>query len=158
MSWTMDPKVMNAKRGEGFGSRLWCKQMICRRDGDSKRTEKKFCIWFDDQRKHYKSSKEVQVTLHECKLLEADKEGSATATDASEYATKKYVTFHHHNSFILCFMQDCGLQRACLIVRKAAWGNKLHSTLLSPKLQRLVCVDLVYMISSITYDNTYDPF
>ena len=76
---------MNTKRGEGFSSRF----VVSTDDlpeGWRFESAVKSSVWFDDQGRRYKSSKEIQVTSHERRLLETDKGGSATDTDASEYA------------------------------------------------------------------------
>ena len=77
---------MNAKRGEGFGSRFAVSMDDLPEGWQFEKRSEKFCVWFDDQERRYKSSKEVQVALRECRLLETDEGGSATDTDASEYA------------------------------------------------------------------------
>ena len=64
---------------------LQCQRMIYQRADDLKSAVKS-CVWFYDQGRRYKSSKEVQVALRERRLLETDEGGSATDTDASEYA------------------------------------------------------------------------
>ena len=54
----MDPHALNAKRARGFGSRLL---VLPEAFPDGWRLEKrsdKYCVWFDEKRKRYKSSKE----------------------------------------------------------------------------------------------------
>lgn len=82
----MDPKALNAKRGVGFGSRFLVSAEDLPEGWQIEKHSDKFCVWFDDQGRRYKSSKEVQVALRERKPLRIDERGSGTDTDASEYA------------------------------------------------------------------------
>lgn len=82
----MDLKALNAKRGVGFGSHFLVSAEDLPEGWQVEKRSDKFCVWFDDQGRRYKSSKEVQATLRERKLLGIDEGGSGTDTDASEYA------------------------------------------------------------------------
>ncbi len=84
--FTMDPEELNRQRGTGFGSRLLVSPEALPEGSRFEKRSEKYCEWFDETGKHYKSSKDVEAALTKRRLLagEGDTE-TETETSCSEY-------------------------------------------------------------------------
>ena len=93
-------KLLNEKRGTGQGSRSLVQESDLPEGWRYERHSDRYCVWFDEQGKCYKSSKEVQARLKELGLLsvprvtlsETETETEETASEYEPSPTKKSRT------------------------------------------------------------------
>ena len=58
-------EALNAKRGSGLGARMHVLEDDLPDGWSFERKSERYCVWFDDQGRRYKSSKEVDAALRE---------------------------------------------------------------------------------------------
>ena len=93
-------KLLNEKRGTGQGSRSLVQESDLPEGWRYERHSGRYCVWYDEQGKRYKSSKEVQARLKELGLLsvphvtlsETETETEETASEYEPSPTKKSRT------------------------------------------------------------------
>lgn len=79
------PKRLNELCGSGLGSRMAVSASNLPSGWRFERRSEKYCVWFDDQGKRYKSSKQVEAAMKERGLLALPSETEAETDTGSEY-------------------------------------------------------------------------
>ena len=78
---------LNTLRGRGLGSRMMVSASDLPEGWRYERKSDKYCVWFDDKGRQYKSSKKVEAALREQGYLTASENETETETEpeTSEY-------------------------------------------------------------------------
>ena len=79
------PRRLNELRGSGLGSRMAVSARNLPSGWRFERRSEKYCVWFDDQGKRYKSSRDVEAAMKERGLLVPPSETETETDTGSEY-------------------------------------------------------------------------